>query len=204
MMIKKVTLSIALTIVFGLTIFFTYVQASENASTFPNQDDSLKRIAKEATVVADGLGLENDIEKKWVKRAVMQAKIDNRTIANKDILDEAINAMKKRQAWFDTAKEIYGVTVTEAELNSYIDSQYEEFKDLPVITQVTDGLGISKKEFFYNFESDNFKKNLIWNKLKPYLMDKYPIYESEKQNLLEYNNRLVTMFNIEVDNFLNK
>ncbi|GBF10314.1 MAG: hypothetical protein ACH0QD_10750 [Tepidibacillus sp.] len=197
---RKVSLLVSLLFVFTTSfVLLTYVNANEYSFNKTNEKQNLKEIVNESLMKAEQIKADKNEEKKWVIRVLVQAKMQNKNITDQEVLKEAKKVMLERKKWFEVAEKVYGIKVSDEELRNYISIELEKNKDLPIVTEVSQGLGINIEEFFYNFEADNFKKNLIWNKLKPILEKKYPMLENEKDHLLEYNNRLVNLFNSEVE-----
>ncbi|MGG2106587.1 hypothetical protein [Lysinibacillus pakistanensis] len=101
------------------------------------------------------------------------------------------NAYLERTAVADTnkyleaiqiAKEIYGVSVTQEEVNHYIDKNVTGFVNSEK-EEYAKALGLSLYELDYSFDRDFYVMDTLWDKLIPVLMERYPQEDGEDNNL---------------------
>lgn len=101
------------------------------------------------------------------------------------------NAYLERTAIADTdkyleaiqiAKEIYGVSVTQEEVNHYIDKNVAGFVNSEK-EEYAKALGLSLYELDYSFDRDFYVMDTLWDKLIPVLMERYPQEDGEDSNL---------------------
>lgn len=80
------------------------------------------------------------------------------------------------------AKEIYGVSVTQEEVNHYIDKNVTGFVNSEK-EEYAKALGLSLYELDYSFDRDFYVMDTLWDKLIPVLMERYPQEDGEDNNL---------------------
>jgi hypothetical protein len=168
----------------------------------PKNLESIKSMAQETDESVNNMSIKDESLKKWVIRVNLDSKLRNKSLSDNEIMEQAISINTRREAWFELASQ-YGATVTDDELDAYIDkieNQAKATDTIKMTNDIAEGLGYTLDEFFHNFDRDHYKRNLIWQKLRPTLEEKYPKYKDE--NNLEYNNRLVNAFNEEVAEYL--
>ncbi|EDL66749.1 hypothetical protein [Bacillus sp. SG-1] len=102
--------------------------------------------------------------------------------------------MEEDEAWKQIAGEEYGVSITEEEVDTYI-QEGPDTSSLPQHLALADALGMPLQELNHTYDRDIYIKNAMWQKLKPVL---------EKEYGTTNHNELVEKYNEEVINELNR
>ncbi|MFJ5789608.1 hypothetical protein ACIP9G_05915 [Lysinibacillus sp. NPDC093197] len=89
------------------------------------------------------------------------------------------------------AEEIYGVSITQEEVNLYIATNVADVV-LPEKERYAKALGISLYDLDYNFDRDFYVMDTLWDKLMPVLLERYPKEDGEDPNL--YLDRIKSEF----------
>jgi len=211
----KVILFIMVLSIIGLsTMFYPIVKANDGDQALPIiPEKELKSIEGQKNIKDIKVSLEeakqklieikttNKKEKEWIIRITADSIMKDKKINNEEILNKAKAIIKERDAWSKIAQEKYGVNVTDEEINSYISSEKDNAKNNSDVIKAAEGLNLSLDEFLYTFERDNFKRNLVWSRLRPMLEKQYP--QKNNEDVIEYNNRLLHEYQKEVNNYLN-
>ena len=94
-------------------------------------------------------------------------------------------AVEETERYIDAlriAKEIYGVSISQEEVNQYIATNVADIV-LPEKERYAKALGISLYELDYSFDRDFYVMDTLWDKLMPVLLERYPQEEGEDSNL---------------------
>lgn len=94
-------------------------------------------------------------------------------------------AVEETEKYIDAlriAKEIYGVSISQEEVNQYIATNVADIV-LPEKERYAKALGISLYELDYSFDRDFYVMDTLWDKLMPVLMARYPQEDGEDSNL---------------------
>lgn len=94
-------------------------------------------------------------------------------------------AVEETERYIDAlriAKEIYGVSISQEEVNQYIATNVADIV-LPEKESYAKALGISLYELDYSFDRDFYVMDTLWDKLMPVLMARYPQEDGEDSNL---------------------
>ncbi len=137
---------------------------------------------------AEHFDAEGDLEK-WIIRTLSEEALyyaDDLT--EEEIIEIAKERLTEDQVWKEIAETKYGVTVSEEELNQYIDNITQSFES-PLQLAYADVLGLTVEQLNHGFDLDVYEKNLLWEKLKPKLEEAYGTSDS---------NKLVEKYNEEV------
>ncbi|MFJ7661896.1 hypothetical protein ACIQXW_05775 [Lysinibacillus sp. NPDC097162] len=94
-------------------------------------------------------------------------------------------AIEETERYIDAiriAEEIYGVSITQEEVNQYIATNVADVV-LPEKERYAKALGISLYDLDYNFDRDFYVMDTLWDKLMPVLLERYPREDGEDPNL---------------------
>lgn len=94
-------------------------------------------------------------------------------------------AVEETERYIDAlriAKEIYGVSISQEEVNQYIATNVADIV-LPEKERYAKALGISLYKLDYSFDRDFYVMDTLWDKLMPVLMARYPQEDGEDSNL---------------------
>ena len=94
-------------------------------------------------------------------------------------------AVEETERYIDAiriAKEIYGVSISQDEVNQYIATNVADIV-LPEKERYAKALGISLYKLDYSFDRDFYVMDTLWDKLMPVLMARYPQEDGEDSNL---------------------
>ncbi|MFJ7406193.1 MULTISPECIES: hypothetical protein [unclassified Lysinibacillus] len=94
----------------------------------------------------------------------------------------AIEETKRYLEALRIAKEIYSVSITQEDVNQYIDTNVADFV-LPEKERYAKALGISVYDLDYSFDRDFYVMDTLWDKLMPVLLERYPQEDGEDPNL---------------------
>jgi hypothetical protein len=94
----------------------------------------------------------------------------------------AIEETKRYLEALRIAKEIYSVSITQEEVNQYIDTNVADFV-MPEKERYAKALGISLYDLDYSFDRDFYVMDTLWDKLMPVLLERYPQEDGEDPNL---------------------
>lgn len=158
-----------------------------------------EKITKEAYERAQKLEKNDRDIRKWIIRIHMYYTIQGKEISDKDILFEAKKSAERREAWYKFVGKEYKVTASNSEVDSYIK---ETVKNDDATKKIAKGLNMSEEYMNYKYDRDQYEMQVLWKKIIPLLEKKYPAKEGETTT--DYNNRLNTEFNKELDNFMKK
>ncbi|MBN8191865.1 hypothetical protein JI667_06850 [Bacillus sp. NTK074B] len=153
-------------------------ELKEIADTYTYED--YKKVFEKAVSEASDFEADKGLNK-WLIRILAQEKLSYETeLTDEQVIQLAEGAMEEDKVWKSIARDDYGVTVTEAEVDKYI-KEGPDTLDLPQMKAYADALGLSIKELNHNFDRDIYEKNAIWLKLKPELEKKYDITDNNEQ-----------------------
>lgn len=136
------------------------------------------------TTKESGLALvEESLDK---RKAEFRLKVHNEMshIKNDDAYLEKV-AIEETERYIDAiriAKAIYGVSISQDEVNQYIATNVADIV-LPEKERYAKALGISLHELDYSFDRDFYVMDTLWDKLMPVLMARYPQEDGEDSNL---------------------
>lgn len=151
------------------------------------QDDFYNKLSH-VMEKAEDFEAEGDL-KKWIIRTLSEEALyyaDDLT--EEEIIKIAKERLAEDKVWKEIAETKYGVTVSEEELNQYIDNITQSFES-PLQLAYADVLGLTVEQLNHGFDLDVYEKNLLWEKLKPKLEEAYGTNDS---------NKLVERYNEEV------
>lgn len=133
-------------------------------------------------VISEANQIEKDEKlKKWVIRTIAQEKLYYETdLTDEQVINLSKQAMEEDRVWKSIAKDEYGITITDKEIETYI-KEGPDTSDLPQHLAYAEALGLSLKDLNHNFDRDLYEKNVIWIKLKPKIEKKYGITDNNKQ-----------------------
>lgn len=152
-----------------------------------------------STVIKEvkGYRTKNKLLKKWIIRTLVEEKLYYQTKLSKEqIIQLAQQEMKDNEAWKVYAKKKYGITVTDKEIDNYINKGPDK-SSIPEQTAFADALDMSLKEFNHQFYRDIYERDVIWLKLKPKLENKYKMTNNNallKKYKGEYSKNLKQKF----------
>ncbi|WP_404408170.1 hypothetical protein [Jeotgalibacillus malaysiensis] len=151
------------------------------------QDDFYNKLSH-VMEEAENFEAEGDLEK-WIIRTLSEeALYYAEDLTEDEIIVIAKERLTEDQVWKEIAEKKYGVTVSEEELNQYIDNITQSFES-PLQLAYADVLGLTVEQLNHGFDLDVYEKNLLWEKLKPKLEEEYGTSDS---------NKLVERYNEEV------
>ncbi|MDZ5712852.1 hypothetical protein [Jeotgalibacillus haloalkalitolerans] len=161
-------------------------ELSVMTDSFTREDfyNTLSHVMEEA----DRFEAEGDL-KKWIIRTISEEALyyaDDLT--EEEIIEISKARLTEDQVWKEIAETKYGVTVSEEELNEYIDNVTQSFES-PLQQAYADILGLTVEQLNHGFDMDVYEKNLLWEKLRPKLEKAYGTTD---------NNKLVEKYNEEV------
>lgn len=158
--------------------------------------DDYRKIFKDIVQEADTYKTEAELLSRWIIRTLGQEKLYFKTDLTKEQVRLLANQqMKRDKAWKAHAKKKYSITLTDEEIDRYIENGPDK-SDIPKQLAFAEALGMTLKEYNHNFDRDLYEKNVIWNKLRPLLKEKYDTknnntlvekYEEEYSENLEQN-----------------
>lgn len=180
--------------------------ASNAISKYEDISKKNKKIKVElSNDLVEDYDLVNDKElRKWIIRTKIDSSMAGVELSDQGILNDSVKSMKKRNLAFKFAKENYNVKVNTADVKKYILEEMEFYENDPnmgpFFTKLTSGLGIEKKEFYLEWEYDNFLNNFMWLQLRQKFEEKYPADLNENQ--MDYTNKLIKAYNNELNAFI--
>lgn len=170
----------------------------EQRRTYTYED--YKVIFDRAVVESEKFKENDELLKKWLIRILAEEQLLYKTdLTEKQVLQVARQRMHESEMWKDFAKDQYGISFTEEELDQFITEGPE--KDLLSNSEDLDessriqyqaysvALGLTLKDLIRQFDRDLHERNVIWLKLRPKLEKKYEIGD---------NNRLLEKFQEEI------
>jgi hypothetical protein len=118
--------------------------------------------------------------KKWIIRTLGWEKLYYETdLTAEEVVQLSKKDMEEDRVWKEIAKNEYGITVTEEEIDNYI-KEGPDTSDLSQHLAYAAALGLSLEELNHCFDRDIYIKNVIWLKLRPKLEKKYGITDNNK------------------------
>lgn len=142
--------------------------------------EDYKKVFDEAVFEANKFEYDEQL-KKWIIRTLAQEKLYYETDLNDEqVIELSKQALERDKVWKSIAKDDYGITVTDEEIDNYI-NEGPDNSDLPQHLAYADALGLSLEDLNHDFDRDIYEKNVIWLKLKPELEKKYNITDNNKQ-----------------------
>lgn len=133
---------------------------------------------------------EAELMKRWIIRTLAMEKLYYETVLTKDqVIQLSKEALEEYEMWKAIAKDEYGITVNEEEIDKYI-NEGPDTSDIPQHLAFADVLGVTIENLNHNINRDFYEKYVIWQKLVPILEDKYDSIN---------NNKLVEKYAEEVD-----
>lgn len=168
---------------------------------FENNNSILSVTSNDGTIST--YNLDNKEIQKWIVRNSIDLLNSGKDSPQDELLLKSVNSLIERQMYYKFAKNFYNVKFNPADIKKYITEQKEFFlndeNSGPFAKDLSDGLGITTDELFYDWEYDNFLKNYLWLQIKPQLEKENPIQEDElRQN---YDNRLIEIFQKQLDDY---
>ncbi|MGE7839987.1 hypothetical protein ACQKNX_04260 [Lysinibacillus sp. NPDC093712] len=182
-----------LTVVFGCLIVLgkeSYAVSSDRnelEETVAKVLDEMPDIAHKLQVTKDSdLNFASVVESLDNKKAEFRLKIHNEmsNLKHDNAYLEKV-AIVETERYLDAiriAEEIYGVSVTQEEVNHYIDTNVADVV-MPEKERYAKALGISLYDLDYNFDRDFYVMDTLWDNLMPVLLERYPREDGEDPNL---------------------
>ncbi|QPQ36020.1 hypothetical protein [Lysinibacillus sp. JNUCC-52] len=149
--------------------------------------DEMPEIAYKLLVTKDNdLNLASVVESLDNKKAEFRLKVHNEmsNLKHDNAYLEKV-AIEETERYLDAiriAEEIYGVSVTQEEVNHYIDTNVADVV-LPEKERYAKALGISLYDLDYSFDRDFYVMDTLWDKLMPVLLERYPREDGEDPNI---------------------
>lgn len=149
--------------------------------------DEMPEIAYKLLVTKyNDLNLASVVESLDNKKAEFRLKVHNEisNLKHDNAYLEKV-AIEETERYLDAiriAEEIYGVSVTQEEVNHYIDTNVADVV-LPEKERYAKALGISLYDLDYSFVRDFYVMDTLWDKLMPVLMERYPREDGEDPNI---------------------
>ncbi|QHS21991.1 hypothetical protein GWK91_03100 [Virgibacillus sp. MSP4-1] len=152
-----------------------------------------------------------DINDKKMRKWIIREYIDSSLITGSPVtgsvlLQNAANSYTQRNAIFKYAREEFGVKVNRSDVRKHIDKQVEFIennqKQKEFFTELANDLDLTKKQFFYKWEFDNFAEQVVAQKVYPILEKENP--QKENESLNEYKQRLQDIFMKGLNEFIKK
>lgn len=149
--------------------------------------DEMPEIAYKLLVTKyNDLNLASVVESLDNKKAEFRLKVHNEisNLKHDNAYLEKV-AIEETERYLDAiriAEEIYGVSVTQEEVNHYIDTNVADVV-LPEKERYAKALGISLYDLDYSFDRDFYVMDTLWDKLMPVLLERYPREDGEDPNI---------------------
>lgn len=142
--------------------------------------EDYRKVFDEAVSEANQLESDKQLTK-WIIRTLAEEKIHYETdLTDEEAVELAERQMKEDTVWKSIAKEDYGITITDEEVDEFI-KEGPDTSDLPQHQAYADALGLTLEELNHEFDRDLYEKNVMWLKLKPQLEKKYGTADNNKQ-----------------------
>lgn len=174
-----------------------------------NSNESKSEIAKEshnAVPVLKGNDVAKEL-KKWTMRELIDSKyFENKDLPVKEAIAIAKERMKFEKAWFDLAKDEYGINYTEEEVDEFI-KKGPDAKPTNLQKEYAQALGLTLVELNHDYDRIFYVKHVIWKKLAPVIQDKYAlkVYEEPtKESEDPLHNRIIQKYEQEIRDHLSK
>lgn len=143
--------------------------------------DDYKKAFDEVEQEAESYSLENEELEKWAIRTLVEEKLYFETdLTKEEVLQLAEQDMRKDEAWKELAQEEYGITVTEEEVDSYLEkflSAVTKGASKDHLEAYADALEVTVEELLYEYDRDFAVKAVLWEKLTPILEERYDSIE---------------------------
>ncbi len=141
--------------------------------------DDFKDLYDEVVKEASEYDVEDDIMHKWIMRTLSEQKLYYKTELTKEQIRQlAKQQMERSQAWKMHAKNEYGITVTDEEIDEYIENGPDKSEN-PQRLAFAEALGMTLKEYNHEFDRDLYENQVLMHKLLPKLEEKYDIEEQD-------------------------
>ncbi|WP_409271760.1 hypothetical protein V1499_19330 [Neobacillus sp. SCS-31] len=148
----------------------------EILETYTKED--YKAIFEHVLNEASRLEKDEDLQK-WVMRTLAKEKLLFDTdLSDKQVKTLAKEAMEKDKLWKSMAEDRYGIKISDAEVDRYIEAG-PDTSTLPQHLAIAETMNMNLVEYNHNFDRDIYEKAVIWQKLKPTLEKKYNTTNSE-------------------------
>ena len=155
-------------------------------------DDAVTKVLKEMpeikinkTQTLNDVNLVSVEETLDSKKAEFRLKVQNETTDlnhNNEYLEKSAVADTERYLKaIQIAKEVYGVSITQEEVNNYIDENIASVVT-PEKEEYAKALGLTLYELDYIFDRDFYVMDTLWDKLIPVLMEQHPQKDGEDDN----------------------
>lgn len=133
-------------------------------------------------VVSEANKLESDEQlNKWIIRTLAQEKLYYETeLTDEEVVELAEREMEEDEVWKSIAKEEYGITITDEEVDEFI-KEGPDTSNLSQQQAYADALGLTLEKLNHDFDRGLYEKNVMWLKLKPQLEKKYGTKDNNKQ-----------------------
>lgn len=142
--------------------------------------DDYRKIYEETVAEAEEYGIKDKELHKWVMRILADEKLLYETDLTRDqVLQLSEERMKEAQAWKAVARDKFGVTVSDEEVDKVI-KEGPDTSDLPQHLAYADALGMTLEKLNHEFDRDLYERYAIWLKLRPKLAEKYETEDDQK------------------------
>jgi hypothetical protein len=162
----------------------------------PDENFNHAKETKSALKLANSKGIKDPLIKKWAIREYMAAKYYGEEITIDQSIKKAKETVQFEKAWLEVAKEHYGVSVTDEELDKFISENIDP-NTVEIQRKFAEGLGITVKELNHEYDSDLNRKLVMLDKLKPKIAEKHGI-EGEKNT----HNQIIEAYEKEVREYM--
>ncbi|WP_409254223.1 hypothetical protein V1502_10110 [Bacillus sp. SCS-153A] len=169
----------------------TLQKQQELLETYTYED--YQHLYEQVFAEADEIKVAHEKIRKWVIRELTNEALFYETdLTQEQVLHLAQQSMKEDETWKKIAMEEYGVTVTEEEVDTFI-QEGPDTSTLPQHHAFAEAMGMSLEDLNHTYDRDLYEKHAMWDKLKEVL---------EKEYGTSDNNELVQRYNEEVENRL--
>ena len=130
-------------------------------------------------------------EEKIAFRNQVENQLFNFNQSIEDIEQRSKERAKTLKGAIDTAEEQYEITITEDEIDTYIETNIApvEFEQKTIYAEA---LGLTQRELDFVFDRDIYLMDVLWEQLMPALVADYPRQDDESSN--EHSQRLEEFF----------
>ncbi|WP_164669953.1 hypothetical protein [Virgibacillus doumboii] len=157
---------------------------------------------------------------KFAEKLGLRSFVSSLTYEDKSVSDISVQELQRKanqnaafeKAWITYSTKEYGVEIEAKEVDDFI-KEHADQSDIPSHKNYAKALGMTLEELNHDYDRDLYKKWVVWEKLRPKIVDKYDLKPEdfkhkgstkdipvEERNL---NNKAISLYKQEVQTFMN-
>ncbi|PKR77147.1 hypothetical protein CEY16_10410 [Halalkalibacillus sediminis] len=183
------------------------IEVEELVKQAKNEYNRLLKQNNTLTVNNQEIELSNDDVRRWIIKTYIQTRMSaQEDLEGTNLVDVSMEYRQRAQLMKDWAQEEYQVTITDNEVENFIDEQISYINDSsesnPFFIKMSNALDISKEEYFYEWEYDSFAQQLLEDRVLKIMAERHPKEEDESPEA--HQERIIQKMEEELNEYIDE